>query len=192
MDTPVKKKNDRLASFSNNIRGYRKKCKLTQQELAVLLGVTKQTVMRWETGRRVPDVLTVGAMAVIFGCSVDDILQQSPPMLSNDVYSLKRRVLELEEAVAGRRNVTHGIVPGRIRERVELLIRELQASGQSPSPIQSFAAAVVRSLADTGHDTLPTLLVLEVARIFGVPMSDLVMEETNGEVMDNNSKESAG
>lgn len=157
-----------------------------------MLGVTKQTVMRWETGRRVPDVLTVGAMAVIFGCSVDDILQQSPPMLSNDVYSLKRRVLELEEAVAGRRNVTHGIVPGRIRERVELLIRELQASGQSPSPIQSFAAAVVRSLADTGHDTLPTLLVLEVARIFGVPMSDLVMEETNGEVMDNNSKESAG
>ena len=45
-------------------------------ELAKLLNVTPPTVHRWETGVRMPDLITIMKIADILGIKVDDLLEK--------------------------------------------------------------------------------------------------------------------
>lgn len=47
---------------------------LSQAELAEKLGVSRLTVIRWETGVIMPPVNSLMAMCDLFGCSVDYLL----------------------------------------------------------------------------------------------------------------------
>lgn len=57
------------------IRKMRKARNMTQEALAAALGVTQGCVNHWETGRARPSVDNLKAMAKLFGCSVDDLLE---------------------------------------------------------------------------------------------------------------------
>lgn len=59
--------------FSRRLRQYRRDRKLTQQELADLLGVSNKSVSRWESGSY-PDVALLGPLAAALGVTVDDLL----------------------------------------------------------------------------------------------------------------------
>ena len=58
------------------IRRYRKMLGLTQEELAVKLGMTQAAISRFETGDRKPDVDDLIAIAKFFGCKVDDLIDK--------------------------------------------------------------------------------------------------------------------
>ena len=60
--------------LGNNIKNLRKQVKLTQTELAERLGVTEQTVSKWETDKCYPDVSLLPMLANVFDCSVDRVL----------------------------------------------------------------------------------------------------------------------
>lgn len=64
----------------NQIRVYREKSGLTQMKTAERLGIRANAVSQWETGRRSPSVRHLQALAVIFNCSVDDLLELSETM----------------------------------------------------------------------------------------------------------------
>ena len=53
----------------------RKYYKITQDELATRLGVTRQSVSRWETGAAVPDIELLMGLSEIYGISINDILK---------------------------------------------------------------------------------------------------------------------
>ena len=65
--------------LKDNIRKYRKASRLTQQELASMLGVTKSAVGNYESGYRDPDIETLTKMASIFGVSLDTLTGIEPP-----------------------------------------------------------------------------------------------------------------
>ena len=56
------------------IRRYRRKRKLTQEALASVSGVTATTIARLETGRNVPRVSTLTAIAAALGVTVHELL----------------------------------------------------------------------------------------------------------------------
>lgn len=60
--------------IGENIRNYRKKNDLTQEALADRLGVTYQSVSRWEKGATYPDLELIPAISEILGISVDELL----------------------------------------------------------------------------------------------------------------------
>lgn len=60
--------------LSENIRKYRMKKNLTQEDLAGLLGVTPQSVSKWERAECYPDITCLPALANIFETSVDLLL----------------------------------------------------------------------------------------------------------------------
>ena len=64
-------------SLGEMIRAKREACNMTQQELADILYVTRQTVSRWESGSRVPDLILSKKIADTFGTSLDDLLSSS-------------------------------------------------------------------------------------------------------------------
>jgi len=61
-------------SIGNQIFYLRKQRKMTQEELAERLGVSVQTISKWENGHTLPETSSLPSLAKLFGCSVDAIL----------------------------------------------------------------------------------------------------------------------
>ncbi|MBR6708983.1 MAG: helix-turn-helix domain-containing protein [Clostridia bacterium] len=59
-----------------NILKYRKKCGISQDELAQKLGVTFQAVSKWENAKSAPDIAFLPVMADIFGCYIDELFSR--------------------------------------------------------------------------------------------------------------------
>lgn len=60
--------------FGTILKQLRKEKKLTQMELADMLGITQQAVGKWETGRSEPDQKTLLQLAEFFSVSLDSLL----------------------------------------------------------------------------------------------------------------------
>lgn len=60
--------------LSKNIEHLRKRAGISQEELGKQIGVSKQTVCLYETGRREPRISTLIIIARYFAVSVDDLL----------------------------------------------------------------------------------------------------------------------
>jgi putative transcriptional regulator len=61
--------------MKNNIRVERAILRMTQQQLAERIGVTRQTVNAIEAGKYVPSTVLALKMAAVFGKSVNDVFQ---------------------------------------------------------------------------------------------------------------------
>lgn len=59
--------------FRDNLIEMRKLRKLTQEDIAERLDVTRQTVAKWEAGETVPDLDKCKSLADLFGVSLDDL-----------------------------------------------------------------------------------------------------------------------
>mgnify|MGYP005783606505 FL=1 len=60
-------------TIGENIRNYRRKQDLTQEEFAECLGVSYQSVSRWENGTTYPDIELLPAISKLFGITVDEL-----------------------------------------------------------------------------------------------------------------------
>lgn len=52
--------------------------KMTQEELAECVGVTRQAIAKWESGETIPDLEKCRLLADAFGVSLDDLANYEP------------------------------------------------------------------------------------------------------------------
>ena len=64
--------------FKDNLVQMRKLLHLTQEDIAEKLGVTRQSVAKWESGESIPDLDKCKQLADIFGVSLDDLANYEP------------------------------------------------------------------------------------------------------------------
>ena len=64
--------------FYDNLIQLRKLNNMSQEELASRLGVSRQTLSKWETGESVPDIQKCSQLADIFGVTLDDLVNHEP------------------------------------------------------------------------------------------------------------------
>ena len=74
--------------IGEKIRTLRKAKKLTQEQLADHLNVSSQAVSKWETGLSSPDIDMLPRLAVIFGVSVDELLDFDRLRIEREVDAL--------------------------------------------------------------------------------------------------------
>ena len=60
--------------IGETIRKYRKQKHMTQEEMAVRLGVTAPAVNKWENGNSLPDIMLLGPIARLLGITTDELL----------------------------------------------------------------------------------------------------------------------
>lgn len=60
-------------SIGDNIQVTRQAVGLTQEALAAAVGVSRQTVAKWETGETSPDLQHAAALADALGCTIDEL-----------------------------------------------------------------------------------------------------------------------
>lgn len=67
-----------MTAIQLKVATLRKKRQMSQQELACVLGVSFQTVSKWETGVTLPDITLLPSIAEYFKVSVDQLLGLKP------------------------------------------------------------------------------------------------------------------
>ena len=61
-------------SFANNLVELRKINNLSQEDVAEKIGVSRQTLSKYETGESLPDIEKCSMIANAFGVSLDDLI----------------------------------------------------------------------------------------------------------------------
>lgn len=79
-------------SFRTNLQYLRAERHMTQEQLAMLLGVSRQSVTKWEAEKSYPEMDKLIKMCQIFECSLDDLV-------TGDV---SRRGIPVQEGLGGR------------------------------------------------------------------------------------------
>lgn len=62
-------------NLGNSLFHARKKCGLSQEDVAEKLGVSRQTVSKWETDETLPDIRQSKKMAVLYDMSLDELIE---------------------------------------------------------------------------------------------------------------------
>lgn len=87
--------------LAEKIAILRKKNNYSQEDLANELGISRQSVSKWESGNSIPDLDKIIKMSSLFGVSTDyllkDELEEETPSETNDIEE-EGRLVSLEEA----------------------------------------------------------------------------------------------
>ena len=67
-----------------NIQILRKKRNLTQEALAEMVGVTRQTIAKWESGESAPDLPLAGKLAAALDVTLDDLVEAPREEFENE------------------------------------------------------------------------------------------------------------
>ena len=62
-------------SLGNNLFQARKKVGLSQETVAEKLGISRQTISKWETDETVPDIYQAKKLAKIYNLSLDELIE---------------------------------------------------------------------------------------------------------------------
>ena len=80
------------------IRKHRKLKNLTQEEMAVRLGVTAPAVNKWENGNSFPDIMLLAPIARLLGITVDTLLSFREELTAQEIekiiYEMERKLKE--------------------------------------------------------------------------------------------------
>ena len=86
-------------NLSDNIIRLRHEKKLTQEELADFMGVTKASVSKWEKGINTPDLLLLPRLAAYFDVTIDELIGYEAQLSSEQI---RRQYAELSKDFAVR------------------------------------------------------------------------------------------
>ena len=76
-------------NIGNQIKKYREQLKISQEELADKIFVTRQTISNWENNKNYPDIKSLSLLSYCFNVSLDDLIK-------GDVEKMKEIIDEKE------------------------------------------------------------------------------------------------
>ena len=80
-----------MIAIGSNIKKYRKKRKITQEQFAEVLGVSDQAVSRWENGTTYPDIELLPTIALYFGVTLDELMGMEALKDESDIEDIMNR-----------------------------------------------------------------------------------------------------
>ena len=80
--------------IGSKIKQLRHKARLTQEQLANLIGVSAQAVSKWENGTTMPDITLLPVLSTEFGVTIDELFDLS---IEQKLQRIERR-MDLEES----------------------------------------------------------------------------------------------
>ena len=74
--------------FGDNLKRVRKMRKISQEVLAEKLGVSRQSISKWETGENYPSMTNIMCLCTIFKCNINELVHED----MTDINSLDEEV----------------------------------------------------------------------------------------------------
>lgn len=79
-------------NLGNSLFRARKKSGLSQEEVAEKLGISRQTVSKWETGETLPDIRQSKRLALLYHLSLDELID-----FDLDVQEIEQAIARSDE-----------------------------------------------------------------------------------------------
>jgi transcriptional regulator with XRE-family HTH domain len=137
-------------SLGNNLFSARKKRGLSQEEVAGRLGVSRQTISKWELDETLPDICQSKRLANLYGLSLDELIE-----FDIDVKEIQEVIDRTSDEVTEKIDWTKAW-----SKKYPIL-----ATYQNEVEIQGYAAQLKRMLQDLekkyGYNELDAFLVLK-------------------------------
>lgn len=74
-----------MMELSNQIRKYRTEQKLSQEELAEKVYVSRQTISNWENGKSYPDIHSLLLLSSLFEISLDQLIKGDVEIMKQEI-----------------------------------------------------------------------------------------------------------
>ena len=97
--------------IGRNIAAHRKRCRLTQAELAQRLNYSDKAISKWERGESMPDVTTLVLLAEQFQITVNELVSD-PNALPENTGALQKTMGKVVEKTLKRKDGTELPGPG--------------------------------------------------------------------------------
>jgi len=116
--------------FAQRLRSARKAKKLTQEELANLVGTTKTTISNYETGYSTPSFEILLDIANVLDVTTDYLLGRADESKSatnnNDIFSNIQKTKELKDFL-GTPSITYNGIPltEKDKEKINMILQAL-------------------------------------------------------------------
>ena len=83
--------------FGDNLRNLRKSKKLSQEDLSEKVGVSRQSVSKWESGVAYPEMNNILILCKIFNCRINDLLSEKIEDFNSFDEEVKMNVVKFEK-----------------------------------------------------------------------------------------------
>lgn len=83
--------------FGDNLKTLRKKNNISQEALADKVGVSRQSVSKWETGDAYPEMNNILQLCKIFHCNIGELVNDSIVDIDSLDEDVKMKVVKLKE-----------------------------------------------------------------------------------------------
>lgn len=78
-------------TFSEKLMELRRSKGWSQEQLGEMLGVTRQTVSKWELGSTTPEMEKIAAISDLFGISTDELIKGEPPKATANTAAISEQ-----------------------------------------------------------------------------------------------------
>lgn len=137
-------------NLGNSLWNARKKCGLSQEAVAEKLGVSRQTISKWETDETLPDIRQSKRLAALYRVTLDELID-----FDLDVQEVQQAIERTSDAVTDKIDWTRAW--GK-KYPVLLTYRE----HVDPAPyVQGLTELLDRLKAEHGYGDLDAFLVLK-------------------------------
>lgn len=83
--------------FGENLKLLRKAKKISQEDLAFKIGVSRQSVSKWETGESYPEMNNILALCKIFNCHINDLIHEELSDIDSLDEEIKMKIVKFKE-----------------------------------------------------------------------------------------------
>ena len=83
--------------FGDNLKRVRKIRKISQEDLAERLGVSRQSVSKWETGENYPSMTNIMCLCTIFKCNINELVHEDMTDINSLDEEVKMSVVKFKE-----------------------------------------------------------------------------------------------
>lgn len=83
--------------FQNKLQKLRKNSKTSQEELAEMVGVSRQAVAKWESGQAYPDIENLIRLSEIFKITIDHMVREEDECSKGFLSNLEDNTIRMKE-----------------------------------------------------------------------------------------------
>ncbi len=113
-------------NFADKLKDLRKNKKMSQEQLAEKLYVSRQAITKWENGAGLPDIENIIAIAALFNTSLDDLLCEEKSIMTKHEFLYESRTeydLDEEKRIDINIGTAHEVIVEKTSdEKIQVLL----------------------------------------------------------------------